>query len=395
MRYPLVTSTWGEEEIHAVESVLRSGRYTMGAQVRAFEEAFESAFGVKHAIMVNSGSSANLLAVASLFYRSKGALQQGDEVIVPAVSWATTYAPLHQYRLRLKIVDIDPQTLNVDLHQVEQAVGRQTKAIMAVNLLGCPNDFARLQDICHRYGLLLIEDNCEAMGARFADRYTGTFGICGTFSMFYSHHISTMEGGVIATNDEEISHILRSLRAHGWTRDLPERNLLHPKTGNFFKDAYCFILPGYNLRPLDISGAAGGEQLKKLPDFLIQRRRNARLFEEIFGNHPDIDIQKPIGESSWFAFAIRLKNELRDSLDDLVKHLTASGIECRPVVAGNFTKAPVMRFYDATVHGSLTHAEELDRQGFYIGNHHYDLSKDIQWVAETIGEFRNRRRTSP
>lgn len=212
-KYPLSDDTWGKEEIIAILEVITSNQFTMGEKVRLFEKAFAEYFGSKYAIMVNSGSSANLVLISALLYSGK--LNKGDEIIVPAVSWSTTYFPLIQNSLKIKFVDIDRETLNIDISKLEKAISKNTKAIFAVNLLGNPNNFELLFDICQKYNLLLIEDNCEALGAKYNNKYTGTFGIGGTFSFFYSHHICTMEGGIVATDDKELYEYMLSLRAHG------------------------------------------------------------------------------------------------------------------------------------------------------------------------------------
>ena len=185
-----------------------------------------------------------------------------------------TYIPLYQYGLKLKFVDIDLHTLNYDLEKLEEAVNNKTRAIMVVNLLGNPNNFNQINNIIANKEIILIEDNCESLGAKFNKKYCGTYGIMGTFSSFYSHHICTMEGGMIVTDDIELYHILLSLRAHGWTRDLPEENQICKKQDdNSFNELFRFILPGFNVRPLEMEGALGIEQLKRLPNIISERRR--------------------------------------------------------------------------------------------------------------------------
>ncbi len=225
-KFPLATSSWGDEEYAAMQAVIASGHFTMGEKVAAFERDFARFTGSKHCVMVNSGSSANLLMIAALCYtkNDKLLLKRGDEVIVPAVSWPTTYYPLHQYGLKLKFVDIDPETLNYDLQALASAIGPRTRAIMVVNLLGNPNDFDAIRNMIAGRDIVLMEDNCESMGATFGGKQTGTFGVVGSFSSFFSHHISTMEGGMVVTDDEELYHLMLSLRAHGWTRNLPKHN---------------------------------------------------------------------------------------------------------------------------------------------------------------------------
>jgi len=241
-RYPLAKDTWDNDEIGAINEVIKSKRYTMGPKVREFEQRFAEYFGSKYAVMVNSGSSANLLAIASLVY--SGRLNRGDEVIVPAVSWSTTYFPLYQLGLKLKFVDIDIETLNMNLSELQNAISEKTKAIFAVNLLGNPNDFEKMQNIISGKNIVLLEDNCESMGARFHGRYTGTFGLLGTYSTFYSHHICTMEGGVVVKNDGELYHYMLSIRAHGWTRDIPKDSKIYSKRDDEFHELFNFIMPG-------------------------------------------------------------------------------------------------------------------------------------------------------
>ena len=376
-KFPLATATWGQEEQDAMQRVIASGMYTMGANVLAFERDFARYVGSNHCVMVNSGSSAILLMVAALFYTKNKKLQlkRGDEVIVPAVSWSTTYYPLYQYGLKIKFVDIDLQTLNYDLDQLEQAVTDKTRAIMAVNLLGNPNDFARIQQIIDGRDIVLMEDNCESMGAKFQGKQAGTFGVMGGYSSFFSHHISTMEGGLIVTDDEELYQILLSLRAHGWTRNLPKQNLIcGEKSEDPFEESFRFILPGYNVRPLEIEGALGVEQVKRLPILIEERRKNGKLFQLAMTDHPDIIIQKEIGDSSWFGFSLVIRPGSNLTRKTLLMKLNDMGFECRPIVAGNFAKNEVVKYFDSEVHGELKNAEHIDKNALFVGNHHYPIS---------------------
>jgi CDP-6-deoxy-D-xylo-4-hexulose-3-dehydrase len=264
VKYPLASSNWTEEEYEAINEIVKSGQFTMGKKVRCFERKFAEYLGVKHAVMVNSGSSANLIAFQSLLYKTKNPLKAGDSVIVPAVGWSTTYFPLHQSGLKLKFVDIDQRTFNIDLEQVERAAeDPNVKAICAVNLLGRSCQFDRLLEIADKNDLVILEDNCEGFGASFNQKKTGTFGLCGTHSFFFSHHLVTMEGGMAVTNDDEIYDIMLCLRAHGWTRELPKNSHLQIK-GSEFTKKFRFVLPGYNLRPLEMEAAIGLIQLEKV-----------------------------------------------------------------------------------------------------------------------------------
>lgn len=380
-KYPLATATWDESEYKALQDVIASGMFTMGPKVAQFERDFAKYIGSKYAVMVNSGSSANLLMVAALFYTKNSSLKlsPGDEVIVPAVSWSTTYYPLYQYGLKIKFVDIDLQTLNYDLEQLRNAIGPKTRAVMVVNLLGNPNDFSVIKNIIGDRQITLIEDNCESLGAEFEGKKAGSFGVMGTFSSFFSHHISTMEGGLIVTDDEELYHILLSLRAHGWTRNLPKENhVCGTKGDDPFEESFRFVLPGYNVRPLEMSGALGIEQIKKLPDLIFERRKNGALLQGALGNHSDLLIQSEIGKSSWFGFSLVIRPESSWTRKELVTNLTSLGFECRPIVTGNFAKNEVVKYFDSEVYGQLKNAEHVDRNGLFIGNHHYSIADAIE-----------------
>jgi len=384
-KFPLATSSWDQAEYDALNRVIASDRFSMGAEVLEFEAQFAKSFGSNYAVMVNSGSSANLLMTAALFYtqNERLRLKRGDEIIVPAVSWSTSFFPLGQYGLKLKFVDIDLETLNYDLEALSAAVGDKTRAIMAVNLLGNPNDFDEINSIIGGRNIALIEDNCESMGATYKDGHAGTFGVMGSFSTFFSHHISTMEGGVVVTNDEELYHVMLSLRAHGWTRNLPKFNhVTGEKSDDPFEESFRFVLPGYNLRPLEMSGALGKEQLKKLPSLIEGRRANGALYQEKLADHPKFLIQREIGKSSWFGFSLVLRPDQDLDRAEFVKQLTGAGFECRPIVAGNFTTNEVMKHLDFEIHDQLTNANHIDRLGLFIGNHHFPIPDAIDALAE-------------
>lgn len=380
-KYPLATESWDQAEYQALQEVIESRMFTMGPKVKAFEEQFSTFMGSRYSVMVNSGSSANLLMVAALFYTKENALQAGDEVIVPAVSWSTTYYPLYQYGLKIRFVDIDLNTLNYDLDALQDAITPQTKLIMAVNLLGNPNDFDRIKQIIAGRDIRIIEDNCEAMGASYQGKSTGTFGVMGTFSTFFSHHISTMEGGVIVTDDEELYHILLSIRSHGWTRHLPKENLVcGTKSDDPFEESFRFVLPGYNVRPLEMSGALGIEQLKKLPNLIKERRNNGRYFQEVMNDHPDLLIQQEIGQSSWFGFSLVIRPESKLTRKALLSKLNDMGIESRPIVAGNFAKNEVCRYFDYSISGQLRNADIIDQNGLFFGNQHYSIGEVVDRI---------------
>lgn len=387
IKYPLASSTWDDKEIEAIHKVMDSDMYTMGKGVRQFEVEFAEFVGSKYSVMVNSGSSANLIAIAALFYTKQNKLKRGDEVIVPAVSWSTTYFPLYQYGLKLKFVDVDLNTLNYDLDKLEKAVTEDTKLIVAVNLLGNPNDFDRISMIASKYDCIVFEDNCESMGAEYKGKQAGTFGLLGSYSTFYSHHMATMEGGLIVTDDEELYHIMLSLRTHGWTRNLPKQNKLIAKSDDWFTESFKFILPGYNVRPIEMSGVIGSQQLMKLPSFLKQRRENAKLFVSLFQNHKDFIIQEDIDNSSWFGFSLIIREESKLKRSDVIKVLTDNNIDSRPIVTGDFTKNEVLKYFDYEIFGEMKNAKYLDENGFFVGNHQVDLSNEIKYLYSVLNNL--------
>jgi len=380
MTYSLASDTWGKEEIQAIQKVIQNGRYTMGPSVKKYEKEFSDYFGCVDAVMVNSGSSANLLAIAllSVKYGLKG------DIIVPAVSWSTTFFPVHQYGFKLNFVDIDRDTLNIDVNKIEKAITPNTSAIFAVNLLGNPNDFNKLKQICDKHKLVLIEDNCESLGAKFENKHTGTIGQLGTFSFFFSHHLQTMEGGMIAVQNKDDADFLRSLRAHGWIRDLPNENNIYNKTGDNFKDSFTFVTPGYCVRPLEMSGAIGSVQLKKWPDMREKRLKNAQYFKERFKDLKGVRTQKEIGESSWFGFSIILEGHLEGKREQVIKTLTENKVETRPIVAGNFMKNPVIEYINYIDNYDYENADYIHNNGFFIGNDITDLKNNLDNVYNLI-----------
>jgi len=385
MKYPLACDTWDQRELDAIQSVIKSGRYTMGPKVKQFEKEFCDYFKCQDAVMVNSGSTANLLILALLKYKYN---LKGD-IIVPAVSWSTTFFPVHQYGFRLNFVDIDKETLNIDPNKIENAITKDTCAIFAVNLLGNSCNYERLNEIAEKHNLLLIEDNCESLGAvTDTGVYTGTAGHLGSFSFFFSHHLQTMEGGMIACQNGADADFLRSLRAHGWCRDLPDNNSIYEKTGDSFKDSFTFVTPGYSVRPLEMSGAIGSVQLEKWPNMREQRVRNAEYFEQKFEQMPGVITQKEVGRSSWFGFSLVFEDHLKGKRDLIVQKFKENEIESRPIVAGNFMKNPVIKYLDYIDNNDYDVANYIHDNGLFIGNDVRDLKDNIDEVYNIIKEIR-------
>ena len=383
MIYPLAYSTWGKEEVDAIQKVIDTDMYTMGSHVKQFEQEFAELFNSPNAVMVNSGSSANLLMLSLLKWKYR---LTGD-IIVPVVGWATTYFPIVQNGFKINFVDVDPNTWNIDVTKIEQAITPNTVAIMPVNLLGNSCDYKAIKEICFKHKLLLIEDNCESMGAKFNDQYTGTFGLAGSFSFFFSHHIQTMEGGMVLCKHKDDADYLRSMRAHGWVRDLPDNSSLYKKTGNAFNDNFIFATPGYNLRPLEMSGAIGSVQLKKWNDIMKVRLENTKHFLNLFANKSWCRIQNETGESSWFTFGMVLDGELKGRREEIIDALSNAGIQNRPLASRNFLKQPVMPNLDHIVSGTMDAANDIHDNGFFVGNGSIDIKEGIDKMYEIISGF--------
>ena len=383
MIYPLAYSTWGKEELEAIQRVCDSDMYTMGKHVKQFENEFADVFGSENAVMVNSGSSANLLMLSLLKWKYK---LTGD-IIVPVVGWATTYFPISQNGFKINFVDVDKDTWNIDVDKIEAAITPNTCAVMAVNLLGNSCDYDRIIEICRKHNLMLIEDNCESMGAKHNGKHTGSIGLAGSFSFFFSHHIQTMEGGMVLTDSKDDADYMRSMRAHGWVRDLPDNSPLYQKTGDAFNDNFIFATPGYNIRPLEMSGAIGIEQLKKWNNIMDARIKNKDHFLSLFADKPWVRVQKEIGTSSWFTFGMVLDGELKGRRQEVIDALAKAGIQNRPLASRNFLKQPVMRDLDFIDNKDYAAADDIHDNGFFVGNGSQLINEPIDKLYEVISSF--------
>jgi CDP-6-deoxy-D-xylo-4-hexulose-3-dehydrase len=388
-------ATYDAEEIWEFLQCLLGAEVTMGPRVRRFEQDFARRFGHGHAVMVNSGSSANLLAVAGLAnLATEGRLRPGDEVIVPALCWSTTVWPLLQHQLIPVIVDLDPRTLNIDPNETVRAVGPKTRAILPVPIYGNPCDMDALQEIAKRHGLMLIEDSCESLGATYQGRHVGSFGRVGTFSFYYSHHITTLEGGMVVTDDFELAETMRALRAHGWTRELehPKKYLeahsqIHPK--------FLFINLGYNLRATEPQGAMGSLQLKKLDRFVKVRTDNAEHWLRVLApmkEEFEFVTVTPGASSSWFGFPMQVRPDAPFTARELMDHMQSRGIEMRPLNAGNIAAQPAIQPYPHRVVGDLAHANRVMKNGFTFGNHQHVDARARDYVTATLSAFVAERR---
>jgi len=386
MRFPLSSpQAISEDAIDAAILSLKSRRYTMGPEVEAFEKQFAAYVGSKHAVMVNSGSSANLLAVEAMRRPSNQTPRwvAGDEVIVPALAWSTTVWPLVQAGLRPVFVDVDPVTMAINWDDAaRKCSGLRTRGMMLIHVLGVPADMTDALDFCQTLDLALIEDCCEAFGARWNGQSVGRFGTIGTFSHFYSHQLPTIEGGMCVTDDPAIADDLRSMRAHGWSRqrhdhaDWEDHSDIDPR--------FLFVTSGYNVRPMEIQAAIGRQQMRVFENVRRMHVQTACTIKaacdvlgwlEMLGWTPG-----PQRQWSWMNAPLRVKPESKMSRAAVVQTLEAAGIETRPIIAGNITKHPAFAGYrtDCPV------ADDLMANGFMIGCHDPAIAEALTEAVRAV-----------
>jgi len=398
MRVPLASSGLREEDINQVLKVLRSGNLTMGSEVKKFEQLMSEYLKVKHFVMMNSGSSANLLMFEALLRpsKSKAKLSLGDGVIVPAIAWPTTIWPIIQLGLIPLFVDIDVNTLAIDLFKAQVLIDKTqipVSAIFPIHPLGYGMSPTQLMNFCDKNNLLLVNDVCESLGSWIDGKHAGTTGIAGSFSFYFSHHLTTMEGGGVATNDDEFANDLRSMRSHGWSRDRHDSQEWSSKvTENDSK--FLFVSTGYNVRPLEIEAVIGSSQIKDLDNFVEKRRNIARKVYGALVNTP----LKIIGaetlmtglnekQHSWMFIPIYVTGE--DALGRkqmIVKELNQFGIETRPVLTGNFLSQPAIKRITryAIDSSSFKKAQEITENAFLVGAHHDLSTEQINYLCDKL-----------
>jgi CDP-6-deoxy-D-xylo-4-hexulose-3-dehydrase len=382
-RYRLAADTLGRAEIEAAKAVLDSGQLTMGAHVRRFEDEFAEWVGAKHAVMVNSGSSANLLIVDSLLRATSGhpRLAPGDEVIVPGLAWPTTVWPLAQLGLVPVFVDIDPLTLAIDLESARAVISPRTRGMFLIHPLGRAVETPMYAEFCEARGIVLFEDCCESLGAHWSGVHVGTSSLAASFSFYFSHHLSTVEGGMIVTSDPELADDLRSLRAHGWIRDRTDGDqwaAQHPELDRRF----LFATVGYNVRPTEVQGAIGSVQLGRLDEMLFARESLARAVHgwlsasapwleligaDAFTEVPPVD--RRARTHSWMTLPLRLGPDAPVERDTVVEHLEANGVETRPIIAGNLARHPAAAQVVHRASVDMRHSDALLRDTLMIGCH--------------------------
>lgn len=388
-RIPLAIPPYGSKEvIESLESLL-SMKTTAGTKVRKFEKKFSNYIGGKYGIMVNSGSSANLLALSILSNPLlKNRIKSGDEIITPAVTWATTVYPICNINAIPRIVDVNLCDYTIDPDSIEKAINKKTKAIMIVHLLGNPCNMKAIVKIAKKHKLWLIEDACEAHGAKFSGKHVGTFGDLATFSFFASHHITTMEGGMITTNNKMLNEIGKSMRTFGWSRDLSSKKQLEKKYPNI-DSRFLFVNTGFNFRPTELQGAFGIHQIDKLEKLVKLRITNAEYWNKKLKRFSNLLLtKKDVGRrKSYLFYPITVKKNKFFKKKDLVNELEKHGIETRSVMAGNITKQPVAKILKLKKSGDLKNSDYIHENSFVIGNHHEIGEKQRKFVTDIITNF--------
>jgi len=389
-RLPLSVNTFGELEIAAALEALVRGPMTMGPRVREFETRFAASLGRAHAVFCNSGSSANLLAFTAL---TRGAgphgrplLERGDEVIVPAVTWATTVWPIAQVGAVPVLADVSPDTLNLTVESVERAFSPRTRAVFVAHTLGNPAPLDELSALCARRGVVLLEDVCEALDAEISGCKAGTAGRLATFSFYFSHHISTIEGGMIVCSKDEDADHLRVLRAHGWTRQMSEGRRREAERAHPHIDPrFLFVDVGYNLRGTDVQAAIGLVQLARRGPFVERRRQVAAAWSLAVQRHDRLfaPVRFAPGASP-FAFPIVVRPSARVERRRVVEFLETEGIETRPLVAGNLARQPALALVPHRVSGPLPGADLLHERAIYVGIHPLLTDHQIATLPEAL-----------
>lgn len=386
----LQETTFRSEEIFAATETLLSTYTTMGKKVKAFERQYADYVGGKYGVMTNSGSSNNLLAIAALSNpTTKDYLKPGDEVIVPALSWSTTVWPITQCNLTPVFVDCDLQDFNLDLNKLERAIGPKTRAIMLVHVYGNPCNMDAILTLAKKHNLIIIEDCCEAMGATYDGKHVGTFGLLGTYSFFFAHQITTLEGGIAVTDDFALTETMRILRAHGWSREAEE----HQKYVNLYPEIdprFIFINLGYNLRPTELNAAMGQVQLPKLDTFNEQRRTAAAFFIKHLSKYEEFfqfQAETPKAKHVWFGFPIILKESAPFSVKAITSYLQKNHIETRPIIAGNLARHPAVKLFPHRISGELNAADTVMKRGFTFACHHAVDDKACAYIVSVIDQF--------
>jgi CDP-6-deoxy-D-xylo-4-hexulose-3-dehydrase len=385
--YPLSMATYGVEEILQALDSMCSFRTSMWEKTREFERQFAQYQGCREAVMVNSGSSADLLLSFLLTSPPERRLKPGDEILVPVVTWPTQiWSPL-MAGLKVRFVDVDPATLNVSIEDLERKITPATKAVFLVHVMGNPCDMDRVLAIAKRHGLLVIEDCCESLGSEWDGRKVGNFGVGSAYSFFFSHHMTTMEGGMVVTDDPDVADRLRVLRAHGWLRNV-EASHVHLE-GYEIDSRYAFVNWGFNVRPTDLQAGFGLEQLKRLPMFTGRRLAQAARFFGFIDGVPCLS--RPVASEKaspiWMSLPVMVEESAPFTRDEITAWLEEQGVETRPIIAGNLQRQPVAKLFDCFTDEPFPGADRVHDRGFYVGLSPMTSDETMERLIGKIDEF--------
>ena len=386
--YPLNYATYGTEEIISSINSLVTFQTSMGNKTKLFEQNFSRFLNTKGSIFCNSGSSADLLAINSVLRSPKTKLNFGDKVLVPAITWPTQVWSIIQCGLVPILFDCSEETFNPDILSVPKEILKDCKAIFTTHILGCCSDIDILMNICDRYDLELLEDSCESLGAKYKGNFLGTFGKVATFSTFFSHHMTTLEGGIVTSNCEDILVQTKISRAHGWSRGIDPKELeIFSKERNIklnefenIDNRYLFLEQGYNLRPTEINASFGIHQLKKLPEFNQIRKSLSNYFYDSISKLKHLKGPKIVEgcETCFMALPLKIINSNK-SFQYAINYLESEGIESRPLIAGNLLKHPAGKRYDLrAAKDNLEGANYHHDKSFYVGLTPYHEKDDIK-----------------
>ena len=388
--YPLTESVLEKADLNAAIKVINSKKITMGEKTKKIENYFNKKIVKINSLMVNSGSSANLLIFQCLINPMVKKLKAGDEVLVPAICWSTSLWPIIQSGLKVKFVDIDLETLNISLLDLEKKVSRKTKALMLVHALGNCADMTKLTDICKKNNIILIEDTCEALGSTFKNKPLGTFGEFSSFSFYYSHHITSGEGGMVCTKNSKYFEIIKSLRSHGWSRDLTKSKKIANKYKNIDKN-WIFINSGFNLRPTDINAAIGIQQLKRIKKILSIRKynfikiKNELIKNKKFNKQFSIIENQKHSNIAWFGIPFILNSKDKKYKLSVMDKLNKKGVMTRPIISGNFANQPSIKLYKIKTGTKLDNADLIDKSAFFLGLHNIKITtKKLNFLVKSI-----------
>jgi len=391
MKINLVNDTISHEDMDALAEWIKTyPRLTKGPLTLEFESKWSKFLDVKHSTYVNSGSSAVFMALYALKLANR---LKNDKIVLPSLCWSTDAAPIIQLGLEPIFCDSNKKDLNINLEQLEEVFKtHQPAALLLVHVLGFINDMDRVVNLCKQYDVRLIEDCCETMGSTYNSKQAGTFGDLSCFSLYFGHTMSSIEGGLVCTNDDELNNILKMIRSHGWDRDLDSevQNALRKIHGiSKFKSIFTFYLPSFNMRATDLQAFLALRQLEKLNAFVKKREYNffkiRNMIDDSFWKPEPVTTYKPDSKDIIANFAYPL---IHPRWEEITNDLIASGVETRPLIAGAVTLHPFVKYYEKTISYATWVEEVVDKQGFYIPNHPELTDEEIKFMTDIINKYK-------